>query len=168
MTDAESSETSRSAPAETAEPPEVPAAPAPVFRVMDVLAVELDLPDQYPMLRLQETESPLRELALRIGLPEGVALAHALRRIGTPRPLTHELFTSVLQRLGVDVVAVRLVGRQGSTYLAEVDLMASRGREVLACRPTDGIALALRQVVPAPVLADERLLSSDEDVAPGA
>jgi uncharacterized protein len=145
---------------------ERPADGTPNFRVMDVLRVELDLPDQYPTVTLQEAEAPLRQLTFRVGMPEGVALAYALRRLETPRPLTHELLVAVLQRLGTDVVAVRLVGRQGGTYLAELDLMATRGREVLSCRPSDGIALALRQPVPAPILADERLLAESGDVPP--
>jgi len=133
---------------------------------MDVLGVRVELPEQYPVVILQEAEPPMRELSFRIGMPEGVALAYALRRLSTPRPLTHELLTDVLQRLGADVVAVRLVGRRGGTYLAELDLMAPRGPEVISCRPTDGIAVALRQRVAAPLLADERLLAGEGDVLP--
>ncbi len=151
------------------EPPPTPPTPAEgsaaVFCVMDVLSVTVDLPDQYPLVTLQEAEAPLRVLSFRIGLPEGVALGYALRRLSAPRPLTHDLFTTVLQRLGADVVAVRLTGRQRSTYTAELDLMSSRGREVLPCRPSDGIVLAARQAVPAPVLADQRLLAQAGDVA---
>ena len=137
------------------------------FRVMDVLSVSLDLPAQYPTVHLQEAEPPLRELLFPIGLPEGVALAHALRKVATPRPLTHELFTDALQRLGTDVVTVRLVGRRGGTYLAEMVLAGPRGVVTLPCRPSDGLILALRQVVPAPVVADERLLEASGDVSPG-
>jgi hypothetical protein len=137
-----------------------------VFTVMNVMSVTVDLPDQYPMLTLQEAQPPLRQLSIPIGLPEGVALAYAIRRLDTPRPLTHDLFATVLRRLGADVVAVRLTGRTGGTYLAELDLMGQRGREVIGCRATDGIALALRQLVPAPLLADERLLDDIGDVVP--
>ena len=136
------------------------------FRVMDVMSVTVELPDQYPLVTLQEAESPLRELSFRVGLSEGVALAYALRGVSTPRPLTHELFTTVLQRLRADLVAVRLVSRQGSTYGAEMDVMTAQGREVVPCRPSDGIVLAARQVVSAPILADERLLAGTGDVTP--
>jgi bifunctional DNase/RNase len=136
------------------------------FRVMDVMSVTVELPDQYPLVTLQEAEPPLRELSFRVGLPEGVALAYALRGVSTPRPLTHELFTTVLQRLRADLVAVRLVSRQGSTYSAEMDVMTAQGREVVPCRPSDGIVLAARQVVSAPILADERLLAGAGDVMP--
>jgi bifunctional DNase/RNase len=136
------------------------------FRVMEVVGVSLDLPSQFPVVTLQETEPPLRSLAMPMGMAEGVALGHALYKVPTPRPLTHELLVTVLQRLGTDVIAVRLVGRTGGTYLGELDLMSSRGREVVPCRPSDGIITALRLPVVAPLLVDERLLQSDHDVTP--
>lgn len=138
------------------------------FRVMDVLSVALDLPGQYPTVHLQEAEPPLRDLVFSIGLPEGTALAHALRKVATPRPLTHELFTSALEQLGADVAAVRLIGRHGGTYLAELVLSGPRGTLTLPCRPSDGLTLALRRTVPSPVLADERLLEGGGDVEPAA
>jgi bifunctional DNase/RNase len=36
----------------------------------------------------------------------------------------------------------------------------------MACRPSDGLVLALRMPVPAPILVDERLLEGSGDVAP--
>ena len=50
--------------------------------------------------------------------------------------------------------------------MAELDLMTPAGRKQVDCRPSDGIVLALRMPVPAPVLADERLLEEAGDVAP--
>jgi hypothetical protein len=58
------------------------------------------------------------------------------------------------------------VGREEGNLLAELDLMTPGGREVLDCRPSDGIVLALRMPVPAPILVDERLLDQVGDVAP--
>ena len=104
----------------------------PSFRVMEVVGVTVELPDQYPVVTLCESESPLRELTFRVGMAEGVALSQALRKLKSPRPLTHELLTTVLGRLGADVVAVRLTGRQGTVYLAELDLMSARGAR--SCR----------------------------------
>jgi len=61
---------------------------------------------------------------------------------------------------------VRLTGRQRGNYLAELDLMTSQGRERVVCRASDGIVLALRMPVPAPILVDERLLDEAGDVVP--
>jgi bifunctional DNase/RNase len=145
-----------------------PPAVGPSFRVMAVEDVSLDLPAQYPSVTLVETEPPMRALVFPVGLPEGTALAQALRRIPGRRPMTHELFMEVLQRAHIDVVSVRLTGREEGNLLAELDLMTPGGRELIDCRPSDGLVLAMRMPVPAPVLVDERLLEDGSDVAPYA
>ncbi len=129
-------------------------------------SVRVALPDQHPVVSLEDTEVQGRILSFRIGMAEGAALAHVLDGTVAPRPSTHDLFAAALQRYAVDVLAVRLTGRVGSTYLAELDLLGGHGREVLTCRPSDGICLALRQRVPAPVLADDRLFTEAGDVLP--
>ena len=145
------------------------AGPSPaIFRVMRVEQVSLDLPAQYPVVTLVETEPAGRVLVFPIGLPEGTAMAQALRRLGGQRPMTHELFAQVLRRTGVEVASVRLVGREGGNLLAVLELMTSDGRELVDCRPSDGIVLALRSPAPAPILVDERLLEERDgnDVRP--
>jgi bifunctional DNase/RNase len=144
-----------------------PPASSPVFRVMQLSDVSLDLPSHYPVVTLDEAEEPFRHLTFPVGLHEGTNLAHAYRRVATARPLSHEVLAEVLARFQIDVVAVRLVGRERGTYLAELDLIGSRGREIVPCRPTDGLNLVLRLPVPPPILCDERLLENDEDVEPG-
>ena len=143
-----------------------PSAPVVSFRVMDVEDVVLDLPSQYPAVTLVESEPPMRTLVFPVGLPEGTAIAQAMRRMEGRRPMTHELFMEVLQRARIDVIAVRLVGREEGTLLAELDVMTPGGRERVDCRPSDGIVLALRMPVPAPILVDERLLETLGDVDP--
>ena len=146
--------------------PTGPVAEAPEYRMALVSAVNVDLPSQHPTVLLRESESPRRQLSFSIGLQDGIVLSHAMRRIPTPRPLTHELTTSILQRFDIDVVAVRLVGRQGAVYFAELDLRGRTGRSVLSARPSDALTLALLQPVPVPILIDARLFATVGDVAP--
>jgi len=148
------------------ETPPAASEPAPVFQVMDVEDVSLDLPTQYPAVTLVESQPPMRALVFPVGLPEGTAMAQALRRMDSRRPMTHELFMRVLQRARIDVIALRLTGREEGNLLAELDLMTPGGRERVDCRPSDGIVLALRMPVPAPILVDERLLDQVGDVVP--
>jgi bifunctional DNase/RNase len=159
--------------AEPDEPDDAAEEPAPVaippmgdFSMALVSAITMDLPNQHPTVLLRETESPRRQLSFSIGLPDAVALSHALRRIQTPRPLTNELLSDVLRGFEIDVVAVRLVGRRGSVYFAELDLRGRDTRSVLSCRPSDGLCVALLQPVPVPILIDRRLLEEAGDVQP--
>ena len=115
----------------------VPAAPLGDFSMALVSAITMDLPNQHPTVVLRETESPRRQLSFSVGLPDAVVLSHALRRIPTPRPLTHELLSDVLQGFDIDVVAVRLVGRQGrSTSPSSICGDATHDRCSRAVPPT--------------------------------
>jgi bifunctional DNase/RNase len=136
------------------------------FRMALVSSVTVDLPNQHPTVVLRESESPRRHLSFSIGLPDGIVLSHALRRIPTPRPLTQELMSTVLRSFDIDVVAVRLVGRRGAVYFAELDLRGRNGHAVLSCRPSDGLTVALLQPVPVPILIDRRLFETFGDVTP--
>ena len=143
-----------------------PATDATDFRMALVASVTVDLPNQHPSVCLREMETPRRQLTFSVALRDGVALSHAMRRIPTPRPLTHELMSEVLQQFDIDLVAVRIVGRVGSVHFAELDLRGTGGRSVHSCRPTDGIILALHQPVPVPILIDARLFQSADDLPP--
>jgi bifunctional DNase/RNase len=130
------------------------------FRVMIVESVLFDLVDASPLVHLMEAEEPFRYMAIPIALPEATALNSALAGIEGRRPSTHELFSSVLARLQCDVIAVRIVRNEAGVYYAEIDVMSPRGREIFDCRTSDGLILALRQSVPAPVLCAEVVLAS--------
>jgi len=145
-------------PAPEADVPEADAAAERTFVVVEVVNVSFDLPSTSPVIHLLEQESPFRSLDFPIGLTEAQSIAYALESEAPPRPNTHDLLVSVLVVARCEVVAVRLTGERGGTILAELDLMGPRGHEVLDCRPTDGIAVALRLRVPAPILCEANLL----------
>jgi len=151
-------------PVSTAQAGPVPATEE--YRMALVASVTVDLPNPHPTVVLRETESPRRQLSFSIGFQDATVLSHAMRRIPTPRPLTHELVSGILQGFDIDVVAVRLVGRQGAVYFAELDLRGRSGRSVHSCRPSDALTIALFQPVPVPILIDQRLLEDLGDVTP--
>ena len=57
---------------------------------------------------------------------------------------------------------MRLTRREGGVLCAEIDLMGPRGREIVECRPSDGLVLCHRQVVTAPVLVAEELFDEQD------
>jgi bifunctional DNase/RNase len=132
------------------------------WRLAVVVAVEMVLPSQFPEVVLQEKDEPWREVRIPVGLAEGTAIAHAWRGVTTPRPLTHALFAEVIQRHDVRIEAVRITARRQGTFLAELATAGRRGTEVVPCRPSDGIALMLRQTMPTPLLVAEWLFASAE------
>ncbi len=122
------------------------------WRLAVVAGVRMDLPGDYPEVLVHEAVAPWRELSIPVGMADGNAIAFAWRGLTTPRPLTHALFTDVLERHGVQLEAVRITARRGRSYFAELDTTGPRGRQVIPCRPSDALALVLRQRLPTPVL----------------
>jgi bifunctional DNase/RNase len=125
------------------------------WRIVAVAGVEMELPSANPEVVLHEAQDPWRELRIPVGMAEGTAIAYAFRGLDTPRPLTHELFTDILDDHDVSVAAVRITVRRGQVFFAEIDTTGPRGRRVLPCRPSDAIALALRQRLPTPILVGD-------------
>jgi len=130
--------------------------------LVELAGVSMDLPAAHPEILLRESAAPFRELRIPVGVAEGTAIAYAFRRIDTPRPLTHELVTTIFSLHNVSIEGVRITARRGQNFLAELETTGPRGRQVVQCRPSDAIALAWRQPMPTPILVEEDVLAGLE------
>ena len=97
-----------------------------------------------------------RYLPIWIGPWEANAIAMRLQGVSPDRPLTHDLFVSVLRELGAAVRAVHIVDLAEETFHARILLQAPDGTREIDARPSDAIALAVR--VGAPVYAAESVM----------
>lgn len=154
-----------SAPTEASPVPETPGAPemagAPdAYVPVRFVDVSVPLPSTNAVVVLQEVDPPRRLLQIPIGLPEGAAIAYAARSVATPRPLTHALMTDALEAFGLVLEVVRITEVRGTAFAAEVVVSGPGATRTLACRPSDGIALALRQRLFVPVVAAVRVLEA--------
>ena len=130
-----------------------------VFRVVRVDQVVYDFSDATATVVLREAEGARRSLVLPVAMHDATAIHQAAQHAVGRRPATNELIVFILQELQADVIAARIVRAQDGVYFGELDLMTTRGRRVFDCRPSDAMSLALRQVVPAPLLVAEDLLN---------
>jgi len=131
-----------------------------VFRVMTVGSVRFDLGNSSPQIHLMEEDSPYRNVSITVALAEAQSLHNALIGAVGLRPSTHELTTSIIAHLQADIIAVRILRHENGVFYSQLDLMTARGHEVLDCRTSDGIILAIRQPVAAPILCAEEVLQS--------
>ena len=109
-------------------------------------------------------EDPQTEkiLPIFIGLYEGNAIALALQKIMTPRPMTHDLITNMVSALNAVPKRVVITELKDSIYYA-VLLLDSQGKEIIIdCRPSDGVALALRMDIP--IYVDEGIIENFQEV----
>lgn len=136
------------------------------MRVMEVVGVTVELPATDPVLTLREIDPPGRLLRIPIGAAEGVAIAYAWRRLSTPRPLTHELFLEALSRFDLRIEVVEVTEVRGLSFSGRLHVVGPERTETLSCRPSDGIALALRQQPPAPILVEDAVVEAAGTEAP--
>ena len=100
-----------------------------------------------------------RELPIRIGSVEATAITMGVSPRQGGRPMTHDLLVSAIKSLGGRCAAVRITSVEGTTFFAQVDLVRMDGEHAyLDARPSDAIALAVREGVP--VFADDSVLST--------
>jgi bifunctional DNase/RNase len=126
---------------------------------MKVFGLALDEESQVPVLVLKDKDEK-SVLPIWIGAMEAMAISLALNGVKLPRPMTHDLLLSAIHALDAKVLAVNVVSLKDGTYFAEVEVEQAGVLKRIDCRPSDGIALALR--AEAPIGVDEKVLEQAE------
>jgi len=126
-----------------------------MFVEVKVSALALDEQSKAPILILKDLEEK-RFLPIWIGALEAVAISMPLTEMEPPRPLTHDLMLTMLKELGASLEEVQITEIKDSTYYAQIVLWQNQESIVLDARPSDAIALALRDG--ARIVANENLL----------
>lgn len=117
---------------------------------------------QQPWLVLSEIDGD-RQLPIACGPVEATAIAFVKQGVKTERPMTHDLLRDVVSAMG-EAREVRVTELRDTTFYAELLVIDKAGEErIVSCRPSDGIALALRAKIP--ILVEESLLDSETAVS---
>lgn len=98
-----------------------------------------------------------RYLPIWIGAWEASAIAMRLQGVEAARPLTHDLFVSALEQLGVRLDRVVISELSDETYHARLFLQRDGTEVEVDARPSDALALAVRSEVP--IFAAEEVLA---------
>ncbi len=99
-----------------------------------------------------------RKMQIVIGVAEAQAIEVMLLGIKPPRPLTHDLYVSTLEKFGIQVEKIELKMLPGDVYAAEILAYDGAKRVSIDARASDAIALALRWKIP--VVASDEMLDS--------
>ncbi|MCB1220787.1 MAG: bifunctional nuclease family protein [Planctomycetales bacterium] len=113
---------------------------------VDFFDLRYDHRQKAPVLFLKDMEKELY-LPIWIGELEASSIELAVDNKVPPRPLTHDLMSTILGQLGVHVSRVVIDRLESSTYYAKLYLDSDGRTLEVDCRPTDAIALALRKNV---------------------
>ena len=98
------------------------------------------------ILLIDEDES--KALPIWVGPFEAHAIALALQGICPERPLTHDLFKNICDRLEIQLSMVIINDVKDGTYFAQLHMWHQDKEMVVDSRPSDAIALALRTQTP--------------------
>lgn len=96
-------------------------------------------------LILQESGGS-RRLSILIGAEVAQSIALEIEQIKPPRPVTHDLFKSVVEALGATLQEVTITDLRDGTFFATLQFDATPSE--IDARPSDAIALAIRFGVP--------------------
>lgn len=88
-------------------------------------------------------------LVMAIGPFEGRAIAMGMEKMEAPRPMTHDLLANLVRSVGARVQKLYIRDFQDKTFYATLFLEMQDGTVVeVDCRPSDGVALAVRTGAP--------------------
>src|SRR6185503_11369525 len=86
---------------------------------MVVYGVSFDMVGKQPIVLLKTAEGN-KFLPIWIGHPEAAAILMKLQGASTPRPMTHDLLTDMLDQLGAQVVRITVTELKESTFYASI------------------------------------------------
>jgi bifunctional DNase/RNase len=122
---------------------------------MTIDSIRVSLMNYQRVVILKEKMSD-RYLPIWIGPAEADAIAVKLQGVAVPRPLTHDLLSSVIDTLGAGVNSIIVNDLKNDTFYAKVILDMDGKQVEVDSRPSDALALAVRTGVP--IFADEAVL----------
>ncbi len=114
---------------------------------MELITVGMAPKGDGNVLVLRETHGE-RLLILGIGFAEASSIAMAAEEVPTPRPMTHDLMVNLINRLGGSLIRVVVHDMRDDTFIGQIEVDTENGILEIDARPSDSIALAVREHCP--------------------
>jgi len=111
---------------------------------MKLEGVRIEFPSQRPILLLKEKKGN-RYLPIWVGAFEASAIALEISKIKTPRPMTHDLIVNILKDMEIKVESIEVCDIKDNTFYAYLNLKYSDKNIRIDSRPSDAIAIAVRE-----------------------
>ena len=105
------------------------------------------------MILLKEVEGD-RNFSIMIGIFEATSIDRRVKRLPSPRPLTHDLVAGAIDALGGELRDIFISELRDHTYYAKLRIRKDGEMTEVDCRPSDAIALAVTASVPIYVAED--------------
>jgi bifunctional DNase/RNase len=122
---------------------------------MSVESVRINLATGQRVVILKDASAD-RYLFIWIAAAEASAIAMELQGTTSPRPLTHDLLKSVIREMGGKVTSIVITDLVDDVFYARLVIDVSGRHAEVDSRPSDAIALAVREK--APIFVTEQVL----------
>ncbi len=122
---------------------------------MVIYGVSFDMVGKQPIVLLKSVDSS-KFLPIWIGHPEAAAILMKLQGASTPRPMTHDLISEMLEELDATCTKVSITELKENTFFATITLLVGDREIEIDSRPSDALALAVR--VEAPIFAADDVM----------
>lgn len=134
---------------------------------MQVGGLGFDPRNLSPLVLLKDPEE-MNFLPIWIGVFEAASIAMALQGVAPPRPMTHDLLKTFLEKLEAKIQRIIVNDIKDGTFYALIELQNKEGKKItLDCRPSDAIALAIRLnttvFVSESVMMQAKLVNAEKD-----
>ena len=123
---------------------------------VDLVGIQADPQTGAAVLVLREHDAPNRLLPIVVGGAEAASIALAAQGQVFPRPMTHDLMATLVERFDGPLDAVEVVDVHEGAFIANLAVSGPTGDLRLDTRPSDAIALAVR--LHAPLFVSEHVL----------
>jgi bifunctional DNase/RNase len=128
---------------------------------MRIKGLVVDPVSKMPIVVLEDPQTD-RILPIWIGVFEANAIALTIENIPTPRPMTHDLIKSFLEKLEVAVEKIVVNDVRNNTFYAVIHLRYRDQPVTVDSRPSDAIALALR--VNSPIFVEDAVVQRAQSI----
>lgn len=105
------------------------------------------------VIMLREVDGE-RSFSIMIGIFEATSIDRRVKKMPSPRPLTHDLVNNVIEQLGGELRDIYISELRDHTYFAKLRIRMNGELVEVDCRPSDAIALAVTANVPIYVAED--------------
>lgn len=128
---------------------------------VQIKGLMIDPISNLPIIILKDKDSD-SVLPIWVGIFEANAIALQIEKIGTPRPMTHDLIKNLLETLSAQVKKIVITELKESTFFALIYLDVKGTVVEVDSRPSDAIAIALR--AEAPIYVDEEVIAKAKKI----
>ena len=122
---------------------------------MNIKGLVVDPISKMPIVVLEDSQKQ-RMLPIWIGVFEANAIALKIENITTPRPMTHDLLKSFLNKLDISIEKIVVNDVRDNTFYAMIHCRYDNKNLLIDSRPSDAIALALR--TDSPIYVEEKVV----------